>query len=96
MGTVELDLIQPMEGKTIWSDFLSERGPGIHHLRFNVPYADYRCKTATGRIRSVDGNVRASDPDAAAIDAGHDRLVHNAGVDTEPIPELEYDHTLGW
>jgi len=44
----------------------------------------------------VDGNVRAGDPDAAAIDAGHDRLVHNAGVDTEPIPELEYDQTLGW
>ncbi len=37
LGTVELELIQPLEGQTIWSDFLAERGPGIHHIRFNVP-----------------------------------------------------------
>ena len=28
--------------------------------------------------------------------AGHDRLLHDAGVDAEPIPELEFDQTLGW
>ncbi len=27
---------------------------------------------------------------------GHERLLHNAGVDAEPIPELEFDQTLGW
>lgn len=37
LGSIELELIQPVEGKTIWSDFLAERGPGIHHIRFNVP-----------------------------------------------------------
>ena len=26
---------------------------------------------------------------------GHDRLLHNAGVNAEPIPELEFDQTLG-
>ena len=26
----------------------------------------------------------------------HDRLLHNAGVDAEPIPEVEFDQTLGW
>ncbi len=37
------------------------------------------------------------DPTAnLTAEAGHDRLVHNVGVDTEPIPELEYDQTLGW
>ncbi len=29
-------------------------------------------------------------------EAGHDRLLHNVGVDAEPIPELEYDQTLRW
>ena len=29
-------------------------------------------------------------------EAGHDRLGHNAGGDAEPIPELEFDQTLGW
>ena len=28
-------------------------------------------------------------------EAGHERLLHNAGVDAEPIPELEFDQTLG-
>ena len=29
-------------------------------------------------------------------EAGHDRLLHNAGVDAELIPELEFDQTMGW
>jgi len=37
LGSVELELIQTLEGRTIWSDFLAEHGPGIHHIRFNVP-----------------------------------------------------------
>ena len=37
LGSIELELIQPLEGRTLWSDFLAERGPGIHHIRFNVP-----------------------------------------------------------
>ena len=27
---------------------------------------------------------------------GHDRLLHDAGIDAEPIPELEFDQKLGW
>lgn len=36
LGSVELELIQPMEGESIWADFLREHGGGIHHIRFNV------------------------------------------------------------
>ena len=36
LGSVELELIQPIEGPTVWADFLAERGPGIHHVRFNL------------------------------------------------------------
>ncbi len=32
----------------------------------------------------------------AAVEAGHDRLLHNAGFDAEPILEPEFDQTLGW
>jgi len=28
--------------------------------------------------------------------AGHDWLLHDAGVDAEQIPELDLDQTLGW
>ena len=37
LGPVELELIQPLEGKSIWADFLEKHGEGIHHIRFNVP-----------------------------------------------------------
>ena len=36
LGSVELELIQPLEGDSIWADFLEEHGEGIHHIRFNV------------------------------------------------------------
>lgn len=36
LGPVELELIQPCDGDSIWADFLRERGEGIHHIRFNV------------------------------------------------------------
>ncbi len=36
LGPVELELIQPLEGQSIWADFLRDHGGGIHHLRFNV------------------------------------------------------------
>ena len=28
-------------------------------------------------------------------EAGHDRLLHNADIDAEPIPELEFDQASG-
>lgn len=37
LGHVELELIQPLEGDNIYSDFLEEKGEGIHHLRFDIP-----------------------------------------------------------
>jgi len=36
VGGIELEIIQPLNGESIWSDFLEERGEGIHHIRFNV------------------------------------------------------------
>ena len=29
-------------------------------------------------------------------EGAHDRLLHNAGVDADSIPELEFEQTLGW
>lgn len=36
LGSIELELIQPVSGQSIWGDFLRESGGGIHHIRFNV------------------------------------------------------------
>lgn len=51
LGSVELELIQPVAGRTIWSDFLAERGEGIHHIRFNVP--DEKAVTAYLQGRGI-------------------------------------------
>jgi methylmalonyl-CoA/ethylmalonyl-CoA epimerase len=40
LGSIEIELIQPVSGDSIWADFLRDRGGGIHHIRFNVPDMD--------------------------------------------------------
>lgn len=36
LGGIELEVIQPLTGDSIWSDFLRDHGPGLHHLKFPV------------------------------------------------------------
>jgi hypothetical protein len=35
-GATQIELIEPLEGQNIWSDFLEKNGPGIHHFRIVV------------------------------------------------------------
>jgi methylmalonyl-CoA/ethylmalonyl-CoA epimerase len=32
-GSIQLELIQPLEGPSIWKEFLEERGGGVHHVQ---------------------------------------------------------------
>ncbi|HJW89296.1 MAG TPA: VOC family protein [Anaerolineales bacterium] len=36
-GQTQIELVQPLEGPNIWSDFLQSHGPGLHHFRLTVP-----------------------------------------------------------
>ncbi len=40
MGGVHLELIQPLKGRTIYDEFLEEKGEGAHHICFNVDDLD--------------------------------------------------------
>lgn len=40
IGNLQWELIQPVEGTSIFADFLKERGPGLHHIRFTEPNFD--------------------------------------------------------
>ena len=40
LGNIEIEVIQPLTGKSIWRDFLDEKGPGLHHIKFSVPRHD--------------------------------------------------------
>ena len=37
LGNIEIEVIQPLEGETIWDDFLEKKGPGLHHIKFLLP-----------------------------------------------------------
>ncbi len=39
-GPIEIELIQVLEGETPHTEFLREKGEGMHHLRFNVNNID--------------------------------------------------------
>lgn len=36
-GDLQLELIRPVSGDSVWSEFLSRSGPGLHHVCFRVP-----------------------------------------------------------
>jgi hypothetical protein len=40
LGNVEVELIEPLEGRSGYRDFLEETGGGIHHLLFEVSDID--------------------------------------------------------
>ncbi len=35
-GAVQIEFIEPLEGDNIYSEFLEEKGEGLHHLLFRV------------------------------------------------------------
>jgi methylmalonyl-CoA/ethylmalonyl-CoA epimerase len=36
MDNLQIELIQPLGGKSIWQEFLDKNGEGIHHIAFTV------------------------------------------------------------
>ena len=60
---------------------VTEQGDGCFRA---VVGAQLRFVCASGRAGCRSGR------------AAHDRLLQNAGVDAEPIPELEFDQTFEW
>ena len=61
LGPVELELIQPVSGQSIWADFLRDRGEGIHHIRFNTfdlaPVIDHLSQHGVG-IAQMGSGIR--------------------------------------
>jgi hypothetical protein len=37
VGSMNIELIEPLEGENIYSDHLESHGPGLHHIRVVVP-----------------------------------------------------------
>ena len=43
---LQLELIQPVRGRTIHAEFLEAHGPGLHHVCFDVDDLDAACASA--------------------------------------------------
>jgi methylmalonyl-CoA/ethylmalonyl-CoA epimerase len=39
-GTHTIELLQPLDNKSIWSKFIEEKGEGIHHIAYGVSNYD--------------------------------------------------------
>jgi len=60
LGDMQLELISPVRGENIYSDFLRDRGPGLHHV----------CMEA-GTLEGFDAAlVEAADHGAAVVQQG--------------------------
>lgn len=45
-GSTQIELIQPLDDRGIWYEFLKTKGEGLHHLCFTVPDWDERVAKA--------------------------------------------------
>ena len=52
LGSIELELIEVLEGSTIHADFLNTRGEGIHHIGFRV--SDLQRTVTTLQQQGID------------------------------------------
>lgn len=46
-GSIQIEIVQPLEGQNIYSDFLRDHGPGLHHFRLTTADYDEAIKALT-------------------------------------------------
>ena len=44
LGNLQLEVVQPLDGKSIFRDFLESHGPGLHHIRFTEKDFDQKAE----------------------------------------------------
>lgn len=72
VGPLELELIEPVEGESIWAEFLETKGEGVQHLGVFVPDLD----NELARMKEMGIGV---------LQSGEDDHVRFAYMDTEGV-----------
>jgi hypothetical protein len=49
VGTLELELIEPLGGPSIWQDHLAAHGDGLHHIAFTIEDMDEKLAALSAR-----------------------------------------------
>ena len=60
IGSVQLELLQPVSGESVQKEFLEKRGEGVNHLGFLVDDLEREVNRLTARGFSVISSVRYS------------------------------------
>jgi catechol 2,3-dioxygenase-like lactoylglutathione lyase family enzyme len=53
LGDVQWELVQPLEGESVYARFLAEQGPGVHHIGVAVRDYDGTIEELSGRGHEV-------------------------------------------
>ncbi len=61
IGDLQLQLVQPGEGRTIYKDFLDKHGEGVFHIGFEVADIDTMDKQLTGNGLKILASGRRDD-----------------------------------
>jgi methylmalonyl-CoA/ethylmalonyl-CoA epimerase len=48
-GAIPIELLQPLDDKSIWAKFIRDKGEGIHHAAFGVSNYDEMVSTLSGQ-----------------------------------------------
>jgi methylmalonyl-CoA/ethylmalonyl-CoA epimerase len=58
LGSLVLELLQPVQGDSIWARALETKGEGVHHIAFNVSnWNEIVSKLQQQRGRMVAGDI---------------------------------------
>ena len=53
VGSVQWELIQPLDDTSIYAEFLATKGEGVHHVAVGAPSFQQAVEVATGHGRRV-------------------------------------------
>ena len=80
-GDLQLELIQPVSGRTVHAEFLEAHGPGLHHVCFEVEDVTASCEAAKAagipvlmRGSMMDGEIEFAYLDGSAAGAPYVEL----------------------
>ncbi|MDQ4054775.1 MAG: VOC family protein [Actinomycetota bacterium] len=69
-GDLQLELIQPVSGESVHTEFLASHGPGLHHVCFATDDVDAACARAeaAGHVVAQRGSMMDGEIDFAYLD----------------------------
>jgi methylmalonyl-CoA/ethylmalonyl-CoA epimerase len=87
IGEVVIELIEPGQGRIVQSKFLDDRGPGLHHVAFEVDdvdaaLAEYQEKGVELILNSPGSwaYFRTGGPDGTVVEISQHNEVHHQDV----------------